>query len=141
MARAGGVNWNGIAFAVMAFVVAGLTGVFATYALPIAMERAFAVDAALDDALAAAKAPDPGAAIARLAPRLGESAGPVAQGPGSLEERIQRERAAMRNRFLAEQAATAVRLRWLAVVVTLMGAVFVGAVVGGLSRRGGDRTP
>ncbi|HEY8287971.1 MAG TPA: hypothetical protein VIG49_01795, partial [Acetobacteraceae bacterium] len=53
----------------------------------------------------------------------------------SWEDRIQRERAAMRARFLAEEQATALRLRWLVVVVNLMGAVFVAAIVGTVARR------
>ena len=124
-----------IAFAAMAFIVAGLAGVFATYALPIPMERAFAVDTALDEALIAARGPGPDRAIAALASRLGESAAPLSHGTGSWEDRIQRERAAMRARFLAEEQATALRLRWLVVVVNLMGAVFVAAIVGTVSRR------
>ena len=124
-----------IAFAAMAFIVAGMAGIFTTYALPIPMERGFALDAALDDALAAARGPDPAAALAALRPRLGESAAAVLDGPGTPEERIQRERAAMRSRFIAEEEATAVRLRWLCAMITLMGALFVGVIVGGLSRR------
>lgn len=130
-----GTSGGWIAFAVMAFIVAGLAGVFATYALPIAMERAFAVDTALDEALVAARGPNPDRAIAALAPRLGESAASITQGTGSWEDRIQRERAAMRARFIAEEEATATRLRWLIVVVNLMGAIFVGAVVSIVSRR------
>ncbi len=124
-----------IAFAVMAFIVASLAGVFTTYALPIPMERAFAVDAALDEALIATRGPDPERAIAALGPRLGESAAPITQGTGPWEDRIQRERAAMRARFIAEEQATAIRLRWLIVVVSLMGAMFVAAVVSIVSRR------
>ncbi len=124
-----------IAFTAMAFLICGLAGVFATYALPIPMERGFAVDAALDEALDAAHSADPATAIAALAPRLGESATPVAAGPGTLVERIQRERGVMRQRFLAEEAATALRLRWLCVMICLTAALFVGSMVGGLSRR------
>jgi hypothetical protein len=130
-----GMDGGWIAFAAMAFIVAGLAGVFTTYALPIPMARAFAVDAALDEALVAARGPDPDRAIAALAPRLGDSAAPLAQGRGPWEDRIQRERAAMRARFLAEEQATALRLRWLVIMVNLMGAVFVAAVVGTMSRR------
>jgi len=130
-----GTSGGWIAFAAMAFIVAGLAGVFATYALPIPMERAFAVDTALDEALIAARGPDPDRAIAALASRLGDSAAPLSQGTGSWEDRIQRERAAMRARFIAEEEATATRLRWLIVVVNLMGAIFVGAVVSIVSRR------
>ena len=130
-------NLNGgwIGFAAMAFVVAGLSGVFATYALPIPMQRGFALEAALDEALEAASGPDPAGALAALRPRLGESAAAVFDGPGTPAERIARERVAARARFLAEEDATALRLRWLCVMVSLTGAVFVGALVGGAAGR------
>ena len=125
-----------IAFILMAFVISGLAGVFATYALPIPMERALAREAALDAALEAARAADPATALAALAPRLDDSAAMISTGEGTLEQRIQRERIAMRARFLAEEAATAIRLRWLTIVVTAMGALFVVALLGGMARRG-----
>ncbi len=133
MAAQSSGGWIG--FAAMAFIIAGLSGVFATYALPIPMERAFALDATLDDALVAARAADPTAALEALRPRLGESADAVLGGPGAPVDRIQRERAAMRQRFRADAEATAVRLRWLCVMVSLTGAVFVGALMGTLARR------
>ncbi len=133
MAAQSSGSWIG--FAAMAFVIVGLSGVFATYALPIPMERAFALDAALDEALVAAHGPDPAVALAALRPRLGENADAVLAGPGTAVERIQRERAAMRDRFRAEAEATAVRIRWLCMVVSVMGAVFVGALMGSLARR------
>ena len=126
-------SWMG--FAAMAFIVVGLSGVFTTYALPIPMERAFARDAVLDEALIAARSPDPAAALAALRPQLGDSADAVLQGPGTPEERIQRERAAMRDRVRADVEATALRLRWLCATVSVMGAVFVGALMGSLARR------
>ncbi len=130
----GRVNGSWMGFAAMAFFIAGLSGVFATYALPIPMERGFAREAALDAALEAARGPDPSAALAALRPRLGESAAAVIDGVGTPEERITRERAAVRAQFLAEEAATALRLRWLCIMVSLTGAVFVAAIVGGMSR-------
>jgi hypothetical protein len=107
------------------------------------MERAFTVDAALDAALLAARAPNQQAALAALGPQLGESRAAVLEGSGPIEERIQRERVAMRARFITEERATETRLRWLIVVVTTMAAVFVIAMVGGLSRRppGGVELP
>ncbi len=127
-----------IAFILMAFVISGLAGVFATYALPIPMERALAREAALDDALVAARSADPAAALAALEPRLDDSAAMISAGAGTLEQRIQRERLAMRARFLADETATAIRLRWLTIVVTLTGALFVVALLGGMARRGGN---
>ena len=64
MAERSSGSW--IAFAVMAIVVVWLSGLFATFALPIAMQRAFLLDAAFDDALAAAHGPDPQARLAQL---------------------------------------------------------------------------
>lgn len=133
MAERSGGSW--IAFAVMAVVVVGLAGSFATFALPIPMQRAVLLDAALDEARAAAQAPDPQERLEALRPRLGDSADRLIGGTGSIEERIERERVAMRARFLAEEQATAQRLRWLTAIVTLMAAIFVGTIVGGLSRR------
>ncbi|MBO0712106.1 MAG: hypothetical protein J2P47_12600, partial [Acetobacteraceae bacterium] len=92
-------------------------------------------EAAFDDARAAAHASDPQARLEALRPRLGDSADRVIGGTGTIEERVERERAAMRARFLAEEQATAERLRWLTAVVSLMAAVFIGSIVGGLSRR------
>ncbi len=128
------MNGNSIAFVVMAFVICGLAGVFATYALSVSLQRALSHEAVMDEALAAARGPDPAAAIAALAPRLGESAAAIDADTGPFEARIQRERAAMRTRVLAETAETALRLRWLIMMVSLMGAVFVIAIVGSPAR-------
>ncbi len=133
MARQVNGSWMG--FAATAFIVAGLSGVFTTYALPIPMQRGFAREAALDAAAEAARGPDPAAALAALRPRLGDSATAVMEGPGTLEQRIARERAAVRESFLAEEDATALRLRWLCIMVSLTGALFVAAIVGGMSAR------
>jgi len=133
MAERNSGSW--IAFAGMAVGVVGLAGLFATFALPIPMQRAFLLEVAFDDARAAADAPDPQARLEALRLRLGDSADRVISGTGSIAERVERERAAMRTRFLAEEQVTAQRLRWLIAVVSLMAAVFVGSIVGGLSRR------
>jgi hypothetical protein len=133
-----GQSGTWMAFLAMAFAVVGLTGVFATYALPITMERAALREQALDDAAAAAGAPDPAAALRALAPRLGDSADallavPVPTG-AALLARVAQERDAARARFAAEEAATALRLRWLVSVATLTGALFGCAVIGAAAR-------
>jgi hypothetical protein len=110
-------------FLAMAFLIVGLTGLFTSYAAPLALQRAMAREAALDEAAAAAHGADPAAALAALAPRLGESAAAVAPGP-DLAARIDAERRVVRTRFAAESAATLTRLRWLVSVITLMGAAF-----------------
>ena len=121
-------------FAALAVAVVGLTGVFATYATPLPLQREIARESALDAALAAANAPDPQAALATLAPRLGDSAAALAGAPAGLPERVEKERLAIRARFGTEAGALAEQLRLLIVVITLMVAIFVAVIVGGLSR-------
>jgi hypothetical protein len=111
------------AFLAMAFFIVGLTGLFASYAAPLPLERAQAREAALDEAAAAARGADPAAALATLQARLGESAAALAPGP-DLPARITAERRAMRARFATESEVTLSRLRWLISVVTGMGAMF-----------------
>ena len=131
----GRTNYAWMAFVAMAVGIVGLVGVFATYAAPLPLERALARDAALDEAVAATGRPDGAARLQALRPRLGDSADPIEQGSGPLAERIERERAAMRERFAAEAQAVASRLRLMIVVVTAMGAGFAAAVAGGIGRR------
>jgi hypothetical protein len=133
MANGGRGTW--VMFAVLAVGVVGLTGVFATYAAPLPLQRAMARAAALDAALATAAAPDPAAALAALAPRLGDSAAALQGPPAGLPARIAHERLAMRAHFGIVSEALAARLRMLVIVITAMGALFVGITVGGFSRR------
>jgi hypothetical protein len=84
--------------------------------------------------MAAARGADPATALAALRPRLGDSAAVVLEGPGTITDRIERERATVREQFLAEENATALRLRWLCIMVSLTGAVFVAAIVGAMGR-------
>ena len=132
MATGGRGNW--MVFAALAVGVVGLTGVFATYATPLPLQRAMAREAALDAALAAARSPDPQGAMAALAPRLGDSASALAGAPAGLPDRVEKERLDMRARFGAQAGALAEQLRLLIVVITVMGALFVALVIGGFSR-------
>ena len=75
---------------------------------------------------------DPAPLLERLRPALAESAAPVLTGPGTLEERVAREREAVRARQDAEARGVARRLRLLILVVTAMAGLF-GAVVLGLA--------
>lgn len=123
------------AFLAMSFAIVGLTGLFATYAAPLALQRTLAREAALDEAAAAARGADPGAALAALQARLGDFA--VALAPGAdLAARIAAERQAMRARFATESEVTLARLRWLICVITVMGALFGIAVLGMATRPG-----
>jgi hypothetical protein len=123
-------------FAGLAVGVVGLTGIFATYATPLPLERAMAREAALDAALMAANSSDPKAALAALSPVLGDSAAALADAPAAdFTARIWAERKAMRARFAAEAAQVATTLRYLVAVVTLTGGLFVVLIVGGLAKR------
>jgi hypothetical protein len=118
-------------FLAMAFLVVGLGGLFASYAAPAPLARALAREAALDDALAAARGPDAEAAIEALRPRLGESADALLPVGGDMAARIAAERRAMRARFAAEAESAARRSRWIIALVTLMGFAFGAAVLRG----------
>jgi hypothetical protein len=135
--RRGGTNFNLLAFVGMAFLIVGLIGVFTTYAAPLPLEREIAREQALDAAVAAAKGPNPDAALAALKLSLDDSAGVLAGGPNGIEARVAIERVAMRQRFAAESAATALRLRWLIVVSTIMAAVFAMTMMGSAVRKPG----
>ena len=134
MSMATNTRGNWMVFAAITVGIVGLTGVFATYAAPLPLERALAREAALDAALATPRSPDPQAALAALADRLGDSAAPLAGAPDGLPARVAAERLAMRTRFAAESAGLASQLRLLIIMITLMGAIFVVAIVGGFSR-------
>jgi hypothetical protein len=119
-----------MAFLAMTFVVVGLTGLFASFAAPLPLQRAMARDAALDEALASGGKPE---VLAGLRDRLDDSAAVVIDGTGPIEARVNTARAAMRTELLHDSDAVAERLRWMVVIVTLAGAIF-GAVIVGASR-------
>ena len=130
----GKTNFNLLAFVAMAFAIVGLIGIFATYAAPLPLERAVARETALDAVLAAAKAPNAEAALAALKPQLDDSVGVIAGGVTGIEQRVAEERVAMRARFTADAAATALRLRWLIGMITVMAFVFAVTMMGGSIR-------
>jgi hypothetical protein len=114
----------------MAFLIVGLAGIFGTYAVPVPLMRALGHEAVLDQVLAASTAPDAAARLAALRPALGTSADAVLGGPGTLAERVARDRAATRMRFEAEAAALGGRLRLLIGVATLAAGLFGLAMLG-----------
>lgn len=123
------------AFLVMAFLVVGLIGLFASYAVPLPLDRALARDAALDEALAAAHGPAAQAGIEALRDRLADSAEALLPVGGDMDARIAHERAAMRARLSAEAGEVAARTRWMICIITLMAAGF-GVAVLRMARRG-----
>lgn len=112
------------AFLAMAFLVAALAGIFATYAAPAPYARAFALEAAIDAAEQAG-----GGDLERLAAHLAQTEGiacPSAR-PAAL-------RGCVRESAGREAAALAVRLRWLIGLASLTGAVFAIALFGARRR-------
>ena len=133
------LNPNLIGFVLLSYAIVGLSGVFASYAAPLPLERAMARDTTLDAVLAAQGQPDEAARLAALRVRLGDSADAVlgapaptatASLPGTLAERVAHERTAMRGRLQREADAVANRLHWLLGMITLMGAAFGVAMLG-----------
>jgi hypothetical protein len=114
----------------MAFVIVGLAGIFGTYAAPVPFARALVHEAALDQVLIAATAPDQAARLAALRPALGESAEAVLSGPGTLPERVARERARITASFERQAASLGTRLRLLIGVATLAAGIFGLAMLG-----------
>jgi hypothetical protein len=117
----GTITW--MAFLVMTIVVVGLTGLFASYALEIPVERVALRDAALDLVLTGA---DPKS----LADSLGDSAPALTGDKAGLPARVAAERTRMHAEIAAEAAAVARRVRWLVVIVTVLGAVFACVIAG-----------
>ncbi len=119
-----------VAFLSMSFLVAGLVGLFATYAAPIPLERIVLHDVVLDRALLAT---DP-AALAAMRQELGDSAAEVIDGKGAIAERVVRARTNMRVKLQAEADDLTTRLRWMVVIVTIMAAAFGATMAGAGSR-------
>jgi CHASE3 domain sensor protein len=115
------LTWIG--FLAMAFAIVGLAGLFASYALPVALDRAIVQTAQLEDG---GDSPQ-----ARIIAALGEAgAKPILQAQDSDSAKLQAAARAILRQAAAEQDATALRLRWLIVVVSIMGALFGAAVLG-----------
>ncbi len=131
------VDGGWIGFLAAAFLVVGLTGIFASYAVSLPLERAMLREAVLDQALAAGHAADPARALAALQPQLDDSASAVLSGAGDLDARVQRERVAMRQRFTAEAEVAGNRIRLLIIVITLTAGAF-GVILLGARRTGHD---
>lgn len=117
-------------FLAMAFVIVGLAGIFASYAAPVPLARAFRTEAALDRALATAGKSDAAAELAKLRPALGVDAAFVLEGPGTLEARVAEARARLMAHVTEEQAAVGARLRLMIVVATIAAAMFGIAMLG-----------
>ncbi len=133
MEKADTGTWTG--FLVVAFGVVGLVGAFATYAAQIPFDRAVARSQALDQAVAASHAPDPRAALEALRPLLGESAGRVLAGDGTIEARAAAERSRMLTDLHDQSQDYGLRLRLVIAVFTAAAALFGAMVLSIVKRR------
>ena len=130
---AGRLNPTWTAFLLVCFAIVGLTGLFGTFVVNVPLLRALERHATLDEVLVASRAPDAAVQLERLRRPLAESAAAVLSGEGTIEERVARERVAMRQRQEREAQGVTGRIRMLIVIVTVMAAAF-GVLIMGLSR-------
>ncbi|MGI4940840.1 MAG: hypothetical protein ACRYHQ_09810 [Janthinobacterium lividum] len=122
------------AFLLMCFALVGLTGMFASYAVSIPLDRTLARTAVLDGVLAEGRQPDP-ARQATLRMMLGPEVGPrVLDGPGELFDRVAAQREIVLQEGAQEERSVVHRIRVLVAVVTVMAGV-VGSGIMGLARR------
>lgn len=121
-------------FLTMAFVIVGLVGIFGTYAVRAPLMAALGREAVLDRVLAAGEGANAPAALDALRPALGSHAGAVLTGPGTLAERVARERERVLAAATTDGAALATRVRILIGAFTIVGAIF-GFIVLGVGRR------
>jgi hypothetical protein len=128
-----GAGYGLLGFLMMSFFVVGLTGLLAAHVAPLPLDRALQREAALDEALAAARAGNQ-AALEALRPRLGDSARNILPAGPDFEAKVTAERTAMRARRMAEAEATATRLRWMVILVTLLAGGFGAAMMLAASR-------
>lgn len=128
------LNPTWTAFLLVCFAIVGLTGLFGTFVVNVPLLRALERNATLDEALAAARAPDAAERLERLRRPLADSAAAVLSGEGTMEDRVARERVLVRQRQEREAQGVTGRVRTLVVIVTVMAAAF-GVLIMGLSRR------
>lgn len=112
-----------VGFLLMCFAIVGLTGLFASFATSIPVERALIRAGVLDQVLAAERAPDAAQRLAALRPALGDEADAVLSGPGLLWDRVAAARVTMLSEQDREARSVAHRIRIIVGIVTLMGAL------------------
>lgn len=127
------LNYGVLGFIAMSYVIVGLIGGFATFAVKLPHDRSLAREAALDAALATN---GDQAALAALEKRLGDSA-PALKGAtaADLPARVAAERTAMRARFRVEADDLAFRLRIVIAMITISAAGFGLAMAGTVRKR------
>ena len=129
MTKYGSGAWSG--FLVMAFIILGLCGLFATYAAQLPYQREVFAEGKLD---AARGAPDAPALLDRLRETLGDDGVGAFPPGGDIAERIETARHVLRRHFQDQAADIALRLRIVIAVFTLGSALF-GLMVVSILRR------
>lgn len=141
-----------VGFMLCAFLLPGLIGTFATFAIPAPLVDEMAQDKALDAVLAAPTPAARRAAIAALGGNAAQAAmaaeagmseavrdtalvdpdtaAMVRDGAGPLAERVAAARAHMRAEVLAQARAEAYRIRLMVITMTVLGAVFAVFLMG-----------
>ncbi len=129
MTKHGSGAWSG--FLVMAFIILGLCGLFATYAAQLPYQREVFAESKLD---AARGAPDAPALLDRLRETLGDDGAGAFPAGGDVGQRIETARHVLRRHFQDQAADIALRLRIVIAVFTAGSALF-GLMVVSILRR------
>lgn len=129
MTKHGSGAWSG--FLVMAFIILGLCGLFATYAAQLPYQREVFAESKLD---AARTASDATALLDRLRETLGDDGAGAFPAGGDIGQRIETARHVLRGHFQDQAADIALRLRIVIVVFTAAAALF-GLMVVSILRR------
>jgi len=129
MVKHGSGAWAG--FLVMAFIILGLCGLFATYAAQLPYQRADFAESKLDAAMGA---PDAQARLDLLRDTLGDDAAGAFPDTGSVNHKIEVARHVLRRHFADQAADIALRLR-IVIVVFTGGATLFGLMVVSILRR------
>lgn len=120
-----------IGFLLAAFLLPGLIGTFASFAIPAPVVDAMHQEAALDAVLTARNTPGEAAALAKLANAVdADTAAIVNTGAGPLAARVAAARANMRIEVVAQARAVAFRIRLMVITMTILSAIFGVAVLG-----------
>ena len=129
MTKHGSGAWTG--FLVMAFIILGLCGLFATYAVQLPYQREAYAEARLD---AATGAPDAQARLGQLRDALGDDGAGAFPPESDMRHQIDTARHVLRRHFQEQGNDIALRLR-IVIVVFTGGATLFGLMVTSILRR------
>lgn len=109
----------------VAFLLPGLIGTFASFSIPAPVVDVVHQEAALDAVQAAATPAEKASAFARLGSAVdADTAAIVTRGTGTLEARIAAARATVLRNAVGEAKAAAFRIRLMVITMTVLGAMF-----------------